>query len=125
MIIGKKLICREQNLTKGEVTHIMGCSSLEGARAELARVQKKWEDLNGMSGALVIYGVAGDETSCYVFTPEDLLRYIGHEDKAAQAEQIYDALLEQVKLTYCEEDDESDYYSVLELYMDLGDLCED
>lgn len=124
MIIGTKLLCREQNLTEGEVAYFMGCRSLEEARAEIGRIKKKWEDVESMTGPLVVYGIACDVGACYVFTPEDLVGYMGMGKEKHQAERIYAALLERVKLVYCETEDKSDYYSILELYMDLGDILE-
>ena len=124
MITGGKLLCREQNLTRGEVTHFMGCRTLDEVKEELEKVRRKWADVDDMEEPIVVYDIAGDAEGCYVFTPSDLMRYMEYEGILYKAEEVYAELLNRVRLSYCEDEDRSDYYSVLELYMDLSDILE-
>lgn len=122
MIVNGGLFCREQNLTVGEVTYFMGCRDVREAETELEKIRGYWPEAWRKSGPIVVYGIAGDEDHCYVFTPENLVRYLGYDSSQVDLSQVYTKLLERVKLNYCEKEDKSDYYSVLELYMDLGDI---
>ena len=122
MIVDGKLFCREQNLTVGEVTYFMGCRNVSEAEAELGRIRRDWAEASVDSNPVIVYGIARDKEHCYVFTLEDLVRYLGYDGRQVDLSHVYARLLERVKLNYCEKEDKSDYYSVLELYMDLGDI---
>lgn len=122
MIIGKCLYCLEQNLTEGEILTFLGADRTVKVKSVLQEIKKEAGQIGILTEPCVIYGVAGEEDERYVLMPETLAKVFGVEREDIEA--VWQGLLEIVQLMYGVEEDRTDWYSILELYMDLGDLLE-